>query len=71
MAVPLSINNPQEQLTSVPVTNTFGPITSTFGGNVIGGGSTSTSGASTDFSTILLYGAIALFGVWILKKIDS
>ena len=67
----LSVNNPQEQLTSNPITTDFGAISVTYGGNVIGGGSTSTEGAASDFSTILLYGIIGLVIIFIFQRLEN
>ena len=73
MPIGVNVDNPQEQLSSTPV-NLGTSIT--FGGNVLGGGSSSTGGGSTgtssfSFSTILMYGAIALVIIFILKKLQK
>lgn len=66
----LSINNPQEQnpIASTPVSLGTGAIT--FGGNVLGSGSTATSG-SPSFSNILFYGALALGAIWIFQRLEK
>jgi hypothetical protein len=70
MPIGLNVDNPQSQVSEPVASTSTGGIT--FGGNVLGGGSTSTTPTSDlSFSTILLYGAIALVVIWILKKIGS
>lgn len=72
MPIGLNVDNPQSQtsLASVTPTNTV-----SFGGNVIGagtGGGASASAATTpSISMILIYGAIGLVVVFILKKLGS
>jgi hypothetical protein len=67
----ISVNNPQEQnpISENPISTTGNDIT--FGGNALGSGaSTATSGSPT-FSTILLYGAIALVVIFILQRLEK
>jgi hypothetical protein len=69
MPIGLNVDNPQSQVSEPIATTSTGGIT--FGGNVIGSGSSSASADSSSFSTILLYGAIALVIIFILKKLGS
>ena len=70
MPIGLNVDNPQSAVSEPVGEISTGAVT--FGGNVLGGGSSSTTAATTPgFSTILLYGAIALVVIWILKKIGS
>lgn len=73
MPLPLSIYNPQSQTTVTSANPEVGFNSSTYGGNVLGSGSTSTSGsaATGQLSTILIYGAIGLFAIWILQRIGE
>lgn len=64
----VNVDNPQEQV-STPTTSTLNAID--FAGNSIGGSGGSTSSGSDSFSMILLYGAIALAIIFILKKISN
>lgn len=71
MPLGLNINNPQEEnpISDNPVSTTGPSIV--FGGNALGSGaSTATSGAP-NFSTILLYGAIGLFLIWLLQRLED
>lgn len=67
----VSVNNPQEQLSEQSVPVSSGNDTFTFGGNALGSGASTSTTGTTPFSTILLYGAIGLAAVWVLKRIDS
>ena len=70
MPIGVNVDNPQSAV-SEPV-GEISTGSNTFAGNVIGSGSSSaTSATNPSFSTILLYGAIALVVIWILKKIGS
>lgn len=72
MPLGLNINNPQEEnpLAAVSPTVTLG--NNTFGGNVLGGGSSSTSASSDgEVSTILIYGVLGLGAIWILQRLDQ
>lgn len=75
MPIGVNVDNPQEQQTSLPTDTATGSIA--FGGNINGSAGASTTatattpGSSLSFSTILLYGAIALVAIWILKKIGK
>jgi hypothetical protein len=70
MPIGLNVNNPQEENpeASVPIStaNSF-----TFGGNALGSGASTSTTGEPDFSTILLYGAIGLAAVWILKRVEG
>lgn len=71
----LSVNNPQEQ-NPITLTNPAQTVGgATYGGNVLGSGSTATSGGGTPntlgVSTILLYGALALLAIWILRRLEE
>lgn len=68
MPIGVNVDNPQEQV-STPTTSTLNQID--FAGNSIGGAGGSTSSGSDSFSTILLYGAIALVVIYILNKISK
>lgn len=65
----VSVNNPQEQN---PIASTPTTISNSyeFGGNVLGSGSSSTSGIPS-FSNIILYGVLALAAIWIFQRIEE
>lgn len=75
MPLGLNINNPQEENPTLVSTPSIGPVT--YGGNVLGSGSSATQGgaqstASTpDFNTILTYGVIALFAVFVIQRLEK
>jgi hypothetical protein len=72
MPIGLNIDNPQYSIPTTTVAPQIGGATINYGGNVLGGGSTSSSAAgSTGISTILLYGIIALVVIFILQRLGD
>lgn len=68
MPLGLNINNPQEENPVAGISPTIGGQANTYAGNALGTGA-STSSSSP--SNILIYGAIGLAVIFILKKIDQ
>lgn len=74
MPIGLTVDNPQSQYTAASVTPTVSGSTNIYGGNALGSGATTATTASTSgstISTILLYGAIALVVIFILKRMQE
>jgi hypothetical protein len=67
----VSVNNPQEQV-STPTAET-GAIDVSYGGNALGSGAATATSASsgTELSTILLYGALGLGAVFLIKQFEK
>jgi hypothetical protein len=68
MPIGVNVDNPQEQV-STPTASTLNSVD--FAGNSIGGAGGNTSSGTDSLSTILLYGAIALVIIFILKKLSN